>query len=63
MLLIRNEIPTGVVSTDDEPIESFYIDLNFRKRKRSINCSYNPKHSSIKSHLDCLSDAYRFPFI
>ena len=48
MLLIRNEIPIGVVSTDGEPIESFYVDLNFRKRKRSINCSYNPQHSSIK---------------
>ena len=31
MLLVRNDIPAKVVSTDDRPIESFYVELNFRK--------------------------------
>ena len=55
MLFIRNGIPTKVVSTYDKPIESFYVVLNFRKKKWLLNCSYNPKHSSIESHLDSLS--------
>ena len=49
MLFIRNDIPANVVSTVDRPIESFYVELNFRKKKWL--CSYNPKHSSIESHI------------
>ena len=55
MLFIRNDIPAKVVSTDDRPIESFYVELNFRNKKWLLNCSYNPKHSSIESHLDSFS--------
>ena len=33
MLFIRNEIPAEVVSIDDRPIESSYVELNFRKKK------------------------------
>ena len=55
MLFIRNDIPAKVVSRDEKPIESFYVELNFRKKKCLLNCSYNPKHSSIESHLDSLS--------
>ena len=55
MLFIRNDILAEVVSTDDRPIESFYVELNFRNKKWLLNCSCNPKHSSIESHLDSLS--------
>ena len=55
MLFTRNDIPAKVVSTDDWPIESFYVELNFPKKKWLLNCSYNPKHSSTESHLDSLS--------
>ena len=47
ILFIRNDIPAKVVSTDDRPMESFYIELNFRKKKWLLNCSYNPKHTSL----------------
>ena len=57
MLFIRNDIPAKVVSTDDRSIESFYAELNFRKKKWLLNCSYNPKHNSIESHLDSLSNS------
>ena len=33
MLFIRNGIPPKVVSTDDRPIESFHVELNFRNKK------------------------------
>ena len=55
MLFIRNDIPAKFVSTDDRPIKSFCVKLNFRKKKWLLNCSYNPKHSSIESHLDFIS--------
>ena len=53
MLFIRNNMSTKVVSTDDGPIESFYVELNFRKKMWLLICSYKP--SSIESHLDSLS--------
>ena len=54
LLFIRNDIPAKVASTDDRPIESFYVKLNFWKKKCLLNCSYNPKHSSIESHMNFL---------
>ena len=55
MLFIRNDISAKAVSTNCRPIETYYAELNFRKKKRLLNCSYNPKHSSIESNLDSLS--------
>ena len=55
MLSIRNDIPAKVISREGRPIESFYVQLNCRKKKRLLICSYNPKHSSKESHLDSLS--------
>ena len=55
MLFIRNDIPAKVVSTDDRRFESFYVERNFRDKKWLLNCSYNPKHSGLESHLDSLS--------
>ena len=55
MLFITNDIPAKVVSTDDKPIESFYVELNFRKKRWLLNCSYCPEYNSIGSHLDSLS--------
>ena len=57
MLFIITEIPLKVVSTDDRPIESFCVDLNFRKKKWLLNRSYNIKDSSIESHLHFLSES------
>ena len=42
MLFIRNDIPAKVVSTDDRPIESFYVELNFRKKKMAIELFLQP---------------------
>ena len=47
MLFIGNDIPAKVVSTDDRPIESFYVELNLRNKKWLLNYSYNPKHTNI----------------
>ena len=39
MLFIRNDIPAKVVSTNDSPIESFYVELIFKRKKWLLNCS------------------------
>ena len=55
MLFIQSDIPAKVISTDKSPFESFYDQLNVRKKKWLLNCSYNPNHNNIESHLNCLS--------
>ena len=56
MLFIRSDIPAKVISIDKKFLfESFYVELNFRKKKWLLNCSYNPNNNSIESHLNCLS--------
>ena len=32
MLFIRSDVPAKVISTDKDPFESFYVELNFRKK-------------------------------
>ena len=55
MLFIRSDIPVKVISTDKSPFESFYVELNFRKKKWLLNCSYNPNNNNVESHLNCFS--------
>ena len=55
MLFIRSDIPAKVISTDKNPFESFYVELNFRKKKSLLNFSYNPNNNNIELHLNCLS--------
>ena len=50
MLLIRSDIPVKVISTDKSPFESFYVELNFRKKKWLLNCSYNPNNNN-ENHI------------
>ena len=52
MLFIRNDISAKVFSTDDRSTESFYVELNFRKKKWLLICSNNHRHCSIESHLN-----------
>ena len=39
MLFIRSDIPAKVISTDKSPFETFYVELNSRKKKWLLNCS------------------------
>ena len=38
-------------------IESLFVEINLRKRKWFLNCSYNRHKNSILSHLECLNRA------
>ena len=55
MLFNRSDVPAKIISTDKSPFESFYVELNFRKKKWLLNCSHNPNNNNIESHLNCLS--------
>ena len=35
-------------------IENLFVEINLRKRKWFLNCSYNPHRNLISSHLECL---------
>ena len=36
MLFIQSDISAKVISTDKNPFECFYVELNFRKKKMAI---------------------------
>ena len=56
LVYIREDIPSKSVNIkSDCSIESITIDINLRKRKWLLNCSYNPHKNLIKNHLECLS--------
>ena len=54
-LFIQSDVTAKVISTDKNPFESFYVELNFRNKKWLLNCSYNPNNNNIEPHLTCLS--------
>ena len=55
MLFIREDIPSNLLTIEEKPIESFYIELNLRNGKCLVNCSYNPHKNSIRNQLDRIS--------
>ena len=54
MLFIRKDIPVKLLSLESKSIESLYIELNIRKKKWLLSCSYNPNKNTIMNHLDAL---------
>ena len=55
MPYVRDDIPDKLLSHDFPPAESFFIEINLYKKKRLINCSYNPHKSNTGKHLDIVS--------
>ena len=56
MLYIRENIPSNLLTTDKEPIESLYVELNLRNENYLINYFYDPHKTIIKNHLTTLSN-------
>ena len=42
MLFFREEIPSNLAETETNPVGGFYIELNLRNDKWSLNCSFTP---------------------
>ena len=54
MFFVREDIPVKYLSSEEKPIEAFFFELNLRKKKWLVCCSYNPSKSNISRHLDTL---------
>ena len=53
MVFVREDVPSRVLSLN-KFIEPLFIELNFRKKKLLLCCTYNPNRNNISSHLDLL---------
>ena len=51
LLYIRDDLPLTLLKIDPN-FEAFYVELNIRKRKSLLCCSYNPNKNLINKHLD-----------
>ena len=51
MLYIREDIPSKLIEVDIK-IEGIFVEINLRKKKWLLSCSYNPKKSLISKHLN-----------
>ena len=52
MLFAGEDIPSNLLTIDEKPTESFYVELNLRNNKCLVNCSYNPHKNTIGTHID-----------
>ena len=55
MLYVRENIPSKLLSIENQPIEGFYTKINLRKKKWLLCGSYNPHRDNIGNHLDSLN--------
>ena len=57
MLYIREDIPSQLLKQHckNEEFENFFVEINVRKKKWLIKCSYNPKTNDIAGHLNHVS--------
>ena len=51
LVFVREDIPVKFLSSEEKPIEAFFFELNFHKKKWLVCCSYNPNKSNISRHL------------
>ena len=54
MVFVREDIPSKLISKETLDIEGIFIELNFRKKKWLLSCSYNPNRNTITDHLEIL---------
>ena len=54
MLLSKEAIPIKLLSSEIAPMKSFYVEINLRKKKWLLNCSYNPGNTNISMHTSAL---------
>ena len=54
MLLSREGIPIKLLSSEIAPIKIFYVEINLRKKKWLLNCSYKAGNRNISMHPSAL---------
>ena len=55
MLYVRKDIPSKLLSIENQPIDGFYIKINLRKKKWLLCGTYNLHRNNTGNHLDSLS--------
>ena len=57
LLFIREDIPSKLIKTKFLPknFEGFFVEINLRRKKWLLCCSYNSHKNKISSHLDIIS--------
>ena len=53
LVYVRKDIPFKLIEMNSS-VESIFIDLNLRKKKWFVNCSYNANNSNICDHFRSL---------
>ena len=56
LLYLRADIPSNFIPMKNSTIEGFFIELNLRKKKRLLCCTYNPSRSFISHHLSTIGN-------
>ena len=54
LVYIREDIPSKLIPTDFSNREWFFLELNLRKKKWVLCCSYNPHSNFIETHMDSI---------
>ena len=55
MLCVREDILLKLLRIETSPTEGFYVEINLRKEKWLLCCSYNPNRNNIQFHLENLT--------
>ena len=54
LVYIRDDIPSKLIPTDFSNREGFFLELNLRKKKWVLCCSYNPHSNFIETHMESI---------
>ena len=54
LVYIREDIPSKLIPTDFPNREGFFLELNLRKKKWVLCCSYNPHSNFIETHMESI---------
>ena len=56
LLFVREDVQSRILNRKSKTdIETLSVEINLRKRKWFLNCSYNPHKNQISNHLECLN--------
>ena len=58
LLYVREDIPVKLLSVEPLPTECFFVEINLRKRKWLVCCSYNPHKDNISNHLQLIKNKW-----
>ena len=56
LLYIKEDIPSSLLNSKSKTgTETISVEIDLRKRKWFLNCSYNPNKNLLSNHLECLN--------